>query len=196
MAAADIGARVKAERQKQSVTLKELSRQTGLSVGFLSQFERGISSIAIDSFMKIAQVLGIPSGAFFSDAGEVHAGRVVRTIEQRPKVISSQIYQFVLSHDVMAYSMLPRLYVLLPRAGEEEIELYSHEGEEFIYVLEGVVTMCVGEEKHLMYPGDSIQIHSLQPHNWINHSNTIARILTINLPNPFLAAGAETPPEG
>ena len=196
MATSDIGTRIKVERQRQGVTLKALSQETGLSVGFLSQFERGISSIAVDSFMKIARVLNLPASALFADAQTPDASRVVRTVEQRPKVVSSQIYQFILSHDVTGFSMLPRMYLLMPRDSDEEIELYNHEGEEFIYVLEGVITMCVGDEKHLMYPGDSIQIHSLQPHNWINHSNNIARILTINLPNPFLAAGAETPSEG
>ncbi|MDO4711938.1 MAG: helix-turn-helix transcriptional regulator, partial [Peptostreptococcaceae bacterium] len=49
----DIGSRVQNRRKEQKITLKELSERTGLSTGFLSQFERGMTSIAIDSLQKI-----------------------------------------------------------------------------------------------------------------------------------------------
>ena len=54
-----IGLRIKALRTEKKYTLKYLSEQTGLSIGFLSQFERGLTSIAIDSLEKIAQVLEV-----------------------------------------------------------------------------------------------------------------------------------------
>ena len=60
-----IGAKVKILRIGKEMTIKQLSEACGLSVGFLSQFERGISSIAIDSLETIANVLGVPLSELF-----------------------------------------------------------------------------------------------------------------------------------
>ena len=56
-----IGAKVKALRTEKKMTLKQLSEGSGLSVGFLSQFERGLSSIALDSLEKLSEILPCPS---------------------------------------------------------------------------------------------------------------------------------------
>ena len=62
---ASIGEKIKALRTSQNLTLKQLSEKTNLSTGFLSQMERGMSSIAIDTLEKIAGVLGVSCPAFF-----------------------------------------------------------------------------------------------------------------------------------
>ena len=61
----DIGSRVQSRRKEQKITLKELSERTGLSTGFLSQFERGMTTIAIDSLQNIAKVLDMDMDSFF-----------------------------------------------------------------------------------------------------------------------------------
>ena len=68
---------------------------------------------------------------------------------------------------------------------QENIELYSHEGEEFIYVLEGILTLNVDNTQTDLYPGDSAHIKSISPHNWRNNTSKIVKILTVNSPNPF-----------
>ena len=66
-----IGAKVKAFRTAKKYTLKQLSEESGLSIGFLSQLERGLSSIAIDSLAKLAAILGVSLSSFFdSSAGQ------------------------------------------------------------------------------------------------------------------------------
>lgn len=192
----EIGAKIKAQRNRQHMTLKALSEATNLSVGFLSQFERGMSSIAIDSLEKIAGALGLSLSDFFTQTTDPEdAGHpVIRSYDVRPNCINPRIYQYVLSGDVNDYDLLPRLFLLMPMNEEEKIELYSHNGEEFLYVLEGVVTLFYASEKYTLYPGDCAQIHSERPHNWINLTNNAVRILTINTPNPFhTAADGEHP---
>lgn len=61
----DIGGKVQSRRKEQNITLKELSERTGLSTGFLSQFERGMTTIAIDSLQNIAKVLDMDMDSFF-----------------------------------------------------------------------------------------------------------------------------------
>ncbi len=185
---AAIGSRIKQLRTGKKYTLKQLSDETGLSVGFLSQLERGMSTIAIDSLSKLAEILGVTLTSFFT-AEEANATNdpVVHSFDRPYDQISPQIIQFILSKDVNGFQMLPRIYQLMPYANSEDVlEMYSHNGEEFIFVLEGVVTVCVGDDQYTLYPGDSMQIHSSEAHNWTNRSNKIAKILALNYPNPFI----------
>jgi len=184
-----IGAAIKALRKEKKMTLKQLSDESELSVGFLSQLERGLSTIAIDSLAKIADILGVSLSAFFEEADIVKADPVMRSFEAPYTEVSPQIIQYILSTNVSGFNILPRIYQLMPirscGAKSDKLHMYSHCGEEFIYVLEGIVTVYIGGNKYCLYPQDSIQIHSEVPHNWINATNKIAKILTINYPNPF-----------
>lgn len=65
-----IGAKVKAFRTAKKYTLKQLSEESGLSIGFLSQLERGLSSIAIDSLAKLATILGVSLSSFFDSSAD------------------------------------------------------------------------------------------------------------------------------
>lgn len=184
-----IGSIIKTLRKKKNLTLKQLSDQSGLSVGFLSQLERGISSIAIDSLSKIADILEVSLSTFFQDMNAVNVDPVVHSFDMMCTQVSPQIIQYILSNDVTAFDTLPRIFQLMPLANADmsKMEMYCHSGEEFIYILEGVVTVFVDDNQYSLYPGDSIQIHSNQPHNWINYTNKIAKLLTMNSPNPFKA---------
>lgn len=182
-----IGAKIRELRGARGLTLKQLSEQSGLSVGFLSQLERGMSSIAIDSLTRITGILGVTLSDFFENPPAVAGDPVVHGFEVMPDYIGPQILQFIHSRDVGAFELLPRVFVLLPHSGQEEapLEMYGHAGEEFIYILEGVVTVYCGGARHTLYPGDSIQLHSGEPHNWSNDTGKIARLLTVNYPNPM-----------
>ena len=186
-----IGAKVKLLRIGKEMTIKQLSEACGLSVGFLSQFERGISSIAIDSLETIANVLEVPlSELFMATENEIRPEEpqdpVMHGVELIPSQASTRMYQYILKQPHTDYALLPRLYTLLPSAEEEEIpEMYSHKGKEFLFVLEGTVTLYLEDRKYVMYPGDSIHFNSSKRHNWTNKTSKIARILTVNSPNPL-----------
>ncbi|MDY2613486.1 MAG: cupin domain-containing protein [Lachnospiraceae bacterium] len=183
----EIGNTIKQERLKQGMTLQQLSTATGFSIGYLSQFERGLSQIAIDSLHKITDVLGMEFIDFFrEEESSPSASPVTRIYDASCDKVSDQIIQYTLSKNAKNFSYLPRLYHLMPHIGaDENIELYAHEGEEFIYVLEGVLKLYVEEDEYIMYPGDSVQLDSTKKHNWTNCGTQITKILTVNMPNPF-----------
>lgn len=184
----NVGAKLKKLRTKHKYTLKELSEKTGLSVGLLSQVERGISNIAIDSLSRLVSIYDMDLSEFFeSHQSEIDTDPVIRSFNLTPDQISPYIIQFVLSNRVKEFDMLPRVFQLQPLSSfsQTEVELYNHDGEEFVYVLEGIVTVIVDKNQYVLYPGDSIQIDSKVDHNWINQTNKVAKILTINMPNPF-----------
>lgn len=178
-----IGAKVKRRRTDKKMTLKQLGEQTGLSVGFLSQFERGLSSIALDSLEKISRVLETPLSELFEErTPSLYADPVIHSMDLRFDSISDHIFQSSLRSGAGEFQMLPKLYTLLPLAEESTMpEMYSHEGEEFLYVLEGVVTFFLEGRAMILYSGDSIHIDSQKEHNWMNRSTKTAKILAINL---------------
>lgn len=187
-----IGAKVKAFRTAKKYTLKQLSEESGLSIGFLSQLERGLSSIAIDSLSRLADILGVSLSSFFDSASEQEKSPVMRSFELHCSQINPHIIQYLLTGNPEEFTCLPRIFHLMPLANSnpDQLEMNRHEGEEFIYVLEGILTVYLDGIEYCLNPGDSIQIHSHSPHNWVNKTNRVVKILTVNSPNPFVH-GAE-----
>lgn len=182
----DIGAKIKQLRTQKQMTLKYMSEQTNLSIGFLSQLERGLTSVATDSLAKIADVLEVDLTYFFMKPKE-RKRRVLRSYEKEVFDISNSTFiHYHLSSNLKSKKMLPRLIEILPSKSEEEICSYIHEGEEFVYVLEGVLTVFLDDEQIDMYPGDSIHYNSEKhKHNWVNYTSKMVKMLVVSVPNPF-----------
>ena len=98
-----------------------------------------------------------------------------------------KIIQHNLSPDMKSFNLYPRAIDIMPftDTGFYNLQLYSHVGEEFIFVLEGVLTLIIEEEEYILYPGDSTTFDSTKPHNWKNETNCITKIICVHNPNPF-----------
>ena len=183
----NIGNKIKQLRKQNNFTLKYVSEQTNLSVGFLSQLERGMTTIAIDSLSKISKILNVEINYFFDDNKTVSTSNITRSFEKKCNQINEQIIQFTLSQNLSDFTLLPRIFHLMPFMDLDDVDfgVYTHEGEEFIYVLEGCLSIAVNDQEDVLYPGDSIQINSTQYHNWRNTTNSVTKILCVNTPNPY-----------
>lgn len=182
-----IGQKAKNLRQAKKLTLKELSEKTNLSVGYLSQFERGINTIAIDALSKIAAVYGMELSYFFPNSEFTEKKSIVmKSYEQNIlDVIGNDYMVKILSNGTMDHKLYPRMVEILPQFRPEKIQTYGHEGEEFIYVLEGILTLTLNDDKYILYPGDSAHYFSTDKHNWSNETSKIVKILCVSTPNPF-----------
>lgn len=179
----DIGRKIKELRNDKKMTLKELSEKSGLSVGFLSQLERGLTTIAVDSLENIAQILGVQLLYFFDVPCKTNK-KILRSYERQ--ILSIQEGGFIsysLCPDLGDKSFIPKLIEVLPHKNEEQVALYKHSGEEFIYVLEGILTMYIENDVYELYPGDSVHMDSDIVHNWQNNTNKLVKILAVNSPN-------------
>jgi len=181
----DIGRKVKDLRLSKEMTLKELSEATGLSTGFLSQLERGLTSIAADALAKIAQALGTDLLYFFT--GQVKNRKyILRSYEKEVfQVVNSRFINYHLTNSLPGKTLLPRLVELLPINSEENISQYSHEGEEFVYVLEGTLTLFINNQQFELFPGDSAHYSSADIHNWANYTNKMVKLIVVSSHNPF-----------
>lgn len=181
----DIGKKIKQLRTKNHLTLNDLSVKTSLSIGYLSQLERGLTNVAIDSLINIAKALEVELSYFIVE--QKHKDNyIIRSYEREVfEVENNQIIQIQLTNDVENKDLLPRLFEILPTNSNEEIASYPHIGEEFIYVLEGILTLLINHERHELFPGDSAHYSSKLEHNWQNNTSRTVKILTVHTPNLF-----------
>lgn len=177
----NIGEKVKELRNKKGLTLKTMSEKTGLSTGFLSQFERGITTIAVEHLSTIAAVLNVKINYFFDDEEEKEL--IIRSYDQPfVRQLNKTIYKS-LSRYPEDKMLSPQLIELLPKDEHQHPDIYAHQGEEFIYVLEGILTLIIEEDIFKLYPGDSAHYLSTQKHNWDNQTNKVVRFITIHYPS-------------
>lgn len=181
----NVGAKIKKLRLEKGVTLKELSEKSDLSIGFLSQLERGMTTIAIDSLEKLAEILEVHLTYFF-DYPNKRKDKILRSYEQEIfDIEEGGFINYSLSTNLEDKKLVPRIVEILPKRREEEIISYKHTGEEFVYVLEGILTININGEEYDLYPGDSIHMNSNVNHNWANYTNKKVKVLVVNTPNHF-----------
>ena len=183
----DIGKTIHKIRKERKMTLKELSEKTSLSTGYLSQFERGLTSIAIESLQTISKVLDVDMDAFFSKPKSKikDESPIIRSYDREIGKISTKIIQYYLVKDVENAAFLPRIYEVMPKDQDAHAKTYVHEGVEFIYILEGILTLNYKNQIYEMYPEDSAYISSEIAHNFENNTNKKVKMLVINYPNQF-----------
>ncbi len=156
----DIGKKIKELRTHKNLTLKDLSELTTLSTGFLSQLERGLTSIATDSLQKIAQAFDVDLAYFFVSPGRSRSS-ILRSYEKEVfQVVNSRFIHYHLTNNSADRTLLPRLIELLPINSDEDISQYAHGGEEFIYVLEGTLTLFLDNEQAELFPAEDV------PEDW------------------------------
>ena len=185
----EIGANIKQLRTSKGMTLKDLSAATNLSIGYLSQLERGLNSVAVDSLVKIAGSLGVTLQYFISLVDTPQDdGLVVKSYEREIFFAEDRNYiQYHLTADRSNKTFLSRYVEILPSAEDDELISYEHEGEEFIYILEGILTLHFSHKKCDLYPGDSAHYNSETEHAWGNYTNKMVKIICVHSPNVFRA---------
>lgn len=173
----EVGSRIKALRKEKNMTLKNIADKTGFSISFLSQLERGKSSATLESLKMISMALGVNPGYFFEHMEE--ESQVVQRGElERERMDRHNIYYKNLSSTVERPAFSPFLVVLKP--DQNEGNLIQHPGQEFLYVLEGQLTVQIDEETFVLNPSDSIMFDSSKKHYWYNYSDEDVKFLCIN----------------
>lgn len=174
------GAQIKQHRKRLQLTLKDLSARTGLSTGYLSQVERGQTSLTLVSLKKIAAALNISPGVFLNATPQA-TGCVIRQDEYRAFRVEGEntVYYDLSNTSCGDLKLGPLIEVLMPGDKRSQIERHNHEGEEFGYILEGALTLYLQEKEYLLYPGDSFHFPSTIPHALANFTNKVVKILYV-----------------
>lgn len=181
----NIGVKIKALRQVRKKTLQEVADETGFSPALISQIENNNVSPPIATLSRVAKVLGVRVGYFFRDEGPEEAFEVVRKGE-RPavtRVISRSGTQHgytyhALTHKKRNKIMEPFLLHVDPGLRDEE-NVYSHEGEEFLLMLDGEAELLLESERIVLHEGDSVYFESNLRHRLLSHGAGGACVLAI-----------------
>ena len=178
-----VGERVRSVREKKGLSLTDISQRTGISESILEEIEKGDMDPPLGTVIKLAKALEMKMGYFISGE-ETRPFTIVRhndrTIISRYDSKKGQQYGYqyeCLAPHKKDRHMEPFMVTLEPAETEEERS--SHDGQEFIYVMEGAMEVRLGEEVHLLFPGDAIYYDSTVPHLVKCHGKEATKILAV-----------------
>ena len=180
-----IGAKVKMVRENRKLSIEDVSERTNLSVEQIASIEDGSLVPNLTPLIKIARVLGVRLGTFMDD--DENLGPVVSRAQEKKEVtrfsdrgnaINSDLDFYTLAQNKAGRHMDPFVIDIFP-SSEEEVKLSTHEGEEFIYVMEGVIEVCHGKKSHIIKAGDTIYYDSIVPHDVHAAGKEDARIMAV-----------------
>ena len=174
------GQRFRRLRQKRNLSLVQVAKATGVSVGFLSALERGQMRASVATLTRIARYYRTNLLSFFDDSKK--NSRLVPPAERRVLETTKGVRMELLAWGNKA--MEPHLFRIKPGSGSGEP--YTHEGEEFLHVIRGTFEIWIGNEEHYkLKPGDSLYFESSTPHRWRNPGSSESWLLWINTPPTF-----------
>ncbi len=174
------GQRFRRLRTRRGLSLAQVARATGVSVGFLSGLERGQMRSSIATLRRIARFYRTNILSLFETAGE-HP-RLVRPAQRKILETTPDVRMELLAWGNTA--MEPHLFRVKPGGGSGES--YSHEGEEFLHILRGDFEIWLDRKEHYrLKPGDSLYFESSTPHRWRNPGRKETWLLWINTPPTF-----------
>lgn len=186
--ASPLGVRLRERRRQLGLTLKEVAVGAGLSVGFISQIERGITAPSLSSLVSVARVLNMDVGAVLS---QPRAEGGITRHDERPV--------YAVSPGSLTYERISASFpgnvlrsVLIHEPPGHRSEPIAHEGEEMFYVLDGAVTIEVAGERNVLEAGDSLHFPSTRIHSSWNHTDRPSTILWIGTMDVF----GDKPPDG
>ena len=177
----DVGARLRALRIEQGLSVNELAMRAGVSSGTVSQVERNKANPSVRILERLRQALSVPLTALLEEDDAISdpvVGDFVRKAAERPvfDVGNHGMQKELLSphgeHD------LKMMIIMLP-AGAGSDEVLVGVGEKAGLVLEGAVVLNVGDRRAVLRAGDSFQFKSTVPHSVRNESGETARLLWV-----------------
>jgi DNA-binding transcriptional MerR regulator/mannose-6-phosphate isomerase-like protein (cupin superfamily) len=174
------GQRFRRLRTRRGLSLAQVAGATGVSVGFLSALERGQMRSSIATLRRIARFYRTNILSLFEAAGD--NPRLVRPPQRKILETTPGIRMELLAWGQTA--MEPHIFRIKPGGGSGES--YSHEGEEFLYILRGEFEIWLdGREHYRLKRGDSLYFESSMPHRWKNPGKKETSLLWINTPPTF-----------
>ena len=174
-----IGGHLRQLRVKRGLSLAEVAKAVGISVGFLSAMERSQMSGSVGTLRKLARFYKTNILDFYDARGG--SSRQVRPGERKVLEAGPGVRMELLAWGNAV--MEPHLFRIAPEAGSGDS--YSHEGEEFIFVLRGALAITLDGEDFELKPGDSFYFESARPHHWGNPGRRETWLLWVNTPPTF-----------
>ncbi len=182
-----VGSKIKGIRESKNLTIEEISERSGLSVEQINSIENDQNLPSLGPLIKVARALGVRLGTFMDDNDAL--GPVVTRAKDREADSSisfsngavdarKHMEYHPLAQQKAGRHMEPFIIDINP-SDNLDYKLSQHEGEEFIYVMEGELEVDYGKEKYSLLPGDSIYYDSIVKHHVHSAPGKSAKILAL-----------------
>ena len=180
-----VGEKIKSLRESRSISIEDLAQRSGLALEQIERIEGNIDLPSLAPLIKIARVLGVRLGTFLDDQDETGPA-ICRKAEAGDSISFSN--NAIQSRKHMEYHSLAKaksdrhmepFIIDVDATDDIDFVLSSHEGEEFIFVMEGVMEVCYGKNSYLLEAGDSIYYDSIVPHHVHGYQGQAAKILAV-----------------
>lgn len=181
-----VGEKIKSLRETKEISIAELAERTGLAEEQINRIENNVDIPSLAPLIKIARALGVRLGTFLDDQDEIGAVVYHKDEEMKETISFSNNAMDTRTH--MRYLSLAKsksdrhmepFIVDIEATNDTEYSLSSHEGEEFIYVMEGVIEVSHGKKNHVIKAGDTIYYDSIVPHHVHGYNGQAAKILAV-----------------
>ena len=182
-----VGSKIRGIRESKNLSIEEISERSGLSVDQILSIENDQNLPSLGPLIKIARALGVRLGTFMDDNDAL--GPVITRAKDRERDSSisfsngatdarKHMEYHPLAQQKAGRHMEPFVIEINP-TDENNFQLSSHEGEEFIYVMEGQLEIDYGKEKYQLSEGDSIFYDSIVKHHVHGLPGKSAKILAV-----------------
>jgi transcriptional regulator with XRE-family HTH domain len=165
-----VGRRLRSLRRSRNRSLQELATATGLSIGLISQIERGLSSPSVKSLVALGEALGVGIAWFFDDTAPLDAEEtdlVVRSDRRRALSMGEgEVAKQLLSPDPRRGLQL--YLIIVEPGGSTGPGLYAHSGESGGLVLSGQLLLWIEDRHFLLKEGDSFSVPANAPRRFAN----------------------------
>jgi transcriptional regulator with XRE-family HTH domain len=183
------GARLKELRTEHGWTLEQLARHSGLSKPFLSRLESGDRQASIAAALTLARIFKVSLDFLFESPLASEPCLVIRAEDTVVRRANGLTYAALSNPDRMLNLQPVLVTVPVDRPGKEH---YQHEGEEWLHVLTGQLTLSIAGDTYDLEPGDSAHFDSRLPHRLVARGNRDVKVLLVA--SPSVHAGAPVRP--
>lgn len=179
-----LGKKIRSIRNEKKASLKEVSLKTKLSIGALSQIERGSMVPSLSSMIRIAHSLETPMG-YFCDApefllGNNHKALLFKKGKERLLHSSKELHVYLLYYDEASKTEIAK--AVFEKSGKTGREKVPHEGKEWGMVLKGRLKVEFGKRTYVLNNGDNICFRSDVPHRLVNNGGGRTTAIWFNSP--------------
>ena len=180
-----LGIKIRRHRQERRMTLQDLANATGLSKPLLSQIENEQVTPPLATLLRIAGAFNLGLHSFFQEEGLaekcvlVRAGQSRRTHRRTVEEPDTAPYTYhSLAFGKRNKNLEPFLVEFRARQWHDDLQV-SHEGEEFLFLLEGELELHYGDQVLALGPGDSVYYDSTEPHGYVVKGDVQPRAVAV-----------------
>jgi transcriptional regulator with XRE-family HTH domain len=182
----EIGHKLRQLRLRKKIALTDLGKHTGLSASMLSQLENGKLVPTLPTLTRIAMVFDVGLEHFFNTK---RARRLFTMVRTKDRLRFADLpddpvpgYFFEVLTPSAPHKSFSAYLAEFPRHTEPKPREHSHEGSEFVHVLQGILAIHYQAEQHLLWAGDSVYFDASEAHSYSGHCETLSKAIVITVP--------------